>query len=205
MIEGRVAAAAATTTFDSGTAPAAYTLSGGNLTATHTGGFGAASVISIASHSSGKFYCEATASVYSGFSNEMAFGIAVASSSRTTDLGFDANLSAAILDSGLIIINSSSAGTNSNAFVQGDTVSMAVDFDNNLFWFRIIHSGVAGNWNNDVIGNQNPVGAVGGRSISGLSGAKFIAAGADRTSDVWVLNAGGSSYLATAPSGFGNW
>lgn len=78
----------------------------------------------------------------------------------------------------------------------GDVIGLAWDFSNKLVWVRTN----SGNWNNDVIGNQNPVSGTGGLSFSTInSGPYFAAAGINTPGTACTAN-----FSATPPSGFSN-
>jgi len=71
-------------------------------------------------------------------------------------LGYDAG--------GTVKLNNATLST-IMTYTTGDRIGRAVDRINQKVWFRKNN----GNWNNDVIGNQNPVGNVGGISFSTMA------------------------------------
>lgn len=71
-------------------------------------------------------------------------------------LGYDAG--------GTVKLNNATLST-IMTYTTGDRIGRAVDRINQKVWFRKNN----GNWNNDVIGNQNPVGNVGGISFATMA------------------------------------
>lgn len=188
----------AATTWNPSDKSASITLSGGNLVATNPGSTGWRGVRSIASHSTGKYYCETTATV--AVTNEL-FGIGNASGSFTSYLGDTGNNDMGWAAGGPIYRNTGNTGS-IQTFTTGSVRCMAVDMDNLKIWFRTD----GGNWNNDVIGNQNPATNTGGRSFSALNaGPWFVQCNQFDANAVVTANFGGSAYAQTPPSGFGNW
>lgn len=72
------------------------------------------------------------------------------------------------------------------------------------WWGRV---GAAGNWNNDVIGNQNPATGTGGFTVPAGILAAAVVPGADlvdnTTPDTVIGNFSSNSWVGLAPSGFG--
>jgi hypothetical protein len=86
----------------------------------------------------------------------------------------------------------------------GQVWAMAVDMDASpvKLWWKNITTGTG--WNNS--GTNDPAAGTGAYTGSGLSGAPYcISVDIYAVTDALTLNAGGSSYAATPPSGFGNW
>jgi hypothetical protein len=183
-------------------------LSNGNLTVT-TDGTVSTEISGRADDGCGilasqRIYVEFNINGFNGTGNKRAVGIANATLTypNGAQLGFDANLSCGGYGSTGIFINSAQPGslvfTN---FGTGDVVGMAVDTNSNLIWFRTN----GGQWNGDVIGNQNPaVGSqVGGASISAITGTLFPAYtvwDAAGTMDQYTLVISG--FGTAAPTGF---
>jgi hypothetical protein len=94
-------------------------------------------------------------------------------------------------------------GTQVNGFDAGlgGVECIAVDFTNSKIWFR---KGATGNWNNDVIANQNPATGTGGYSLSGLTTPLFPRAHSNTDNSTYVLNVAGA-FAGAVPSGFVAW
>lgn len=189
------------TTWDPATKNTDITLDVTNLNASivTTGAF--KGVRSVASHSTGDFYCELTCvnAPFPGFSH---FGVGNASASLSTFLGGDAN-AAVMTGNGDTSCNSVSFGTG-QGFNGTQTAGMAVRLTTKKIWFW---NSATGQWNADVIGNQNPATGTGGFDISTIaSGPYFIVLDMWETASSYTLNAGGSAHvIGTPPTGFGNW
>lgn len=188
------------TAFDPTHKGANTTLSGGNLIATlntTTGAF--ESTLSTVGKSSGKFYMEgvsggSTSSPIIGISSVTGFPVNNFVGDSLTGIGWDGDNR---------ILSNSAVVTNIQTYTFGDTCCMAVDLTNSKIWFRTN----GGNWNNDVIGNQNPATNTGGISLSSLTNAPFFPAVSllNLIGNSWTVNFGNTAYNQTPPSGFGNW
>lgn len=114
-----------------------------------------------------------------------------------TLLGGDIN-SLGYRSGGAVVANSVTLATLA-AFVQGDRIDVACDPGNSLIWFRVN----GGNWNNDILANQNPVGAVGGIDTSSIRFTRtFLAVGASITGTVITAHFLAASFVGTAPTGY---
>jgi hypothetical protein len=89
------------------------------------------------------------------------------------------------------------------AYAQGNTICIAVNRP--LIWFRVNN----GNWNNDVIGNQNPATNTGGFNMAALLGSGNLYP-AYNVYDItghpqgqWTANFSQASWQFTAPAGYG--
>lgn len=129
-------------------------------------------------------------------------GIGVANSTFIGDafLGQTAN-GMAYQPPGGVEYNGSSAATLAS-FTIGDVICVAVDYGAAKIWFR--KNG--GNWNNDILANQNPATNTGGINISLMvAGSVSIYAAYElqtqETSDQQTANFG-STFLFTPPAGF---
>jgi hypothetical protein len=186
-----------TTTWNPADKSADITLSGGNLIAIGnnvSGAFGA--VRAIASASSGLKYYEGMVSATSN----PQIGVANASATLANFVGFDVN-GTGYVHNGNVFINNSVVGA-IQTFTSGDTIGIAFNLTTQKIWFRTN----GGNWNNDIIGNQNPATGTGGISTASMAaGPYFPACGAFSNADQWTANFGGSTFANAAPSGFGNW
>ena len=89
-------------------------------------------------------------------------------------------------------------------FASGNTLCFAMDLVSGKLWGRV---GAAGNWNNDVIANQNPaVGSqVGGVAIpsSVTANAVVPAVSVETLSDTATGKFASASWIGTPPLGFG--
>lgn len=109
-----------------------------------------------------------------------------------TGLGYDAG--------GTVKLNNTTIST-IMTYTASDRIGVAVDSMKKLIWFRKNN----GNWNNDIIGNQNPVGGVGGISFSTMSyGSLRLAWGGAISSTVAGVTAAfaSASWTDTTPTGF---
>jgi hypothetical protein len=197
MMLGTAAAALPTTTWSPTDKSAAITLSSGNLTATSTG-TGLSAVRATSAMASAKYYWEVTVGAVNGSSLQPSIGIANASMALNNYVGSDTN-SVAIVTSGGVLLNAASLGA-IGAFTAGDVMDVAVDTTAKKIWFR--KNG--GNWNNDVIANQNPALGVGGMSFSSITGPYFPAtSGQNSPNSAVTVNFGATAFASTPPAGFG--
>lgn len=185
--------AAQTTTFDPAKKGTSMSLSNGNRTAT---GSALGVVLSVAGYLSGKHYLESHCDA-----GAAAVGFANSVSDWNSYLGNANNNSAACNSAGQVFLNNSVVTTIAT-FTTGDTVCMAVDFTNSRAWWRVN----GGNWNNDVISNQNPATNVGGVNISTLNaGPYFAGVTIGSSADTSTFDFGVPAYAQAPPSGFVNW
>lgn len=197
----------ATTTWNPSDKAANITLSNGNLTAVAntTGNWNI--VRSTTSHSAGKYYIEYTTTGEQAGAGHETVGLGIANASQnisTAYLGDTSNNGLALFQDGHFYLNSGSGISLGVSFVTGDTVGTAIDFGNSKIWYR----NGAGNWNNDVIANQNPATNTGGQSFSTLNaGPYFAALEVDNATapDGARVNFGALSFAHSAPSGFIGW
>lgn len=167
-------------------------LSGGNLTATAT----AAASVGATRPCSGLVYFQVTIGVAIATSQQVglvnrgfAFG--------TTLLGNDSSAnSIGYHNNGTVRINNATV-TTIQTFAANDVIDVAFNPIARLIWFRTNN----GNWNNDIIGNQNPNGNVGGISTSSFGGPMYPAWGAGATGNnaTAVFTSG---FTNTAPTGY---
>lgn len=172
------------------------TLSGGNLIATNSSAADNG-VKGVSLKTSGKLYFEMAFSALTGADSG---GGVCGTGANFASLGADASRGALQFKNGAIYVN---GVTNVNGgSISGQTLCVAVDLTNNKIWFRVN----GGNWNNDVIGNQNPATNTGGKDISAITGnGLLILASVTAASETCTLNAGASAFAQTAPSGFSGW
>lgn len=189
-----------TTTFDPVNISSNIFLTNSNLTANLDGlGGPYASARSLASHSTGKFYFEITDTV--GVDSNVAVGIINASGSLNTYLGVDSNSISVFGGGGNWTINNTNVGS-APLFTSGDIVGIAVDFGAGLIWLRNLSAPTT--WNGG--GSADPAAGLGGQSISAITGPYFAGLSMNGSGSGYIMtgNFGGSSYVASAPSGFGN-
>lgn len=89
-----------------------------------------------------------------------------------------------------------STNTSNEAWSTTQNLSFAIDTINNKAWIR--NNSGSGNWNNDVIGNQNPATNTGGISISGI-GTAFGAFNTTDNNNTATLK---GTAVFSIPSGF---
>jgi hypothetical protein len=117
--------------------------------------------------------------------------------SSGTSLGGDAN-SLGYRSDGTVVANSITLAT-LTAFIQGDQIDVAADPLSRLIWFR--KNG--GNWNNDILANQNPVGAVGGIDTSSINFDRHMhSISTTLTGSVITAHHQTASFIGTPPTGF---
>jgi hypothetical protein len=151
----------------------------------------------------GKYYFEFTPSVWA-VSNSSSGGIATG---LLTQASTGTN-TATIGKSGSVAVNGAGFGAGLGALTAGNTVGVAVDLTNGLFWTRLCPSG---NWNGS--GTANPATGAGGAGLSTYGttppalGTMWFPYYGQQTSsgDVATYDFGASAYVGTPPSGFGNW
>lgn len=186
----------AATTWNPNNKSGTVTLSGGNLTATVATLTGSVAATNAAT---GPTYFEVTAGA--SLTGTMAIGLAnrtYSAAPLTTVIGSDLN-SLGYNQAGAVKVNNVTLAT-IQTFAASDTICVAFDPQYQLIWFRVN----GGNWNNDVIGNQNPVGLVGGISTGSMNqGVMFPAWGSTAVtpnqSGTAVFTSG---FAQTPPTGY---
>lgn len=214
----------ATTTWDPSNKSPSLTLSGGNLTATCTAAHSANLVRATNSQSSGKYYCEHTFTTVPSNGDE-GFGLCTAAtsmSSTTLWLGHDGATSTSVGNyNGLIYLNNGSFVVSFPPMTAGSNFGFAVDFTNKKLWYwnPTAAGQSGGEWNGDVLANQNPALNVGGIDMSvahplsgfGTGTAFFPAMDLEDNTAVGTTNFGASAYailstaIASSINGFNNW
>lgn len=184
------------------------TVSGGNLTATHSTTTSNSGVRSTALKSSGKYYFEATFGATNGTNDCVAlmtwaatYANIVTNSTNAVTLYATAN--------GLIWTNGGDSGkTLGSNIVAGDVIAVAVDLDNAKIWFRNNHGGSIGNWNGDPTAdpatNTNGVAIPTTAAVSPAVGFGGNSGVTGQIGDNITANFGQSAYVMTPPSGFAN-
>lgn len=171
------------------------TLSGGNLTATMTANNNM--VRGVAGKSVGKWYFEARGAT---LNNTSQFNVGIANSSAAlsgNDLGEDTG-GYGYRANGTMNNNNGTLSPAPAAYAESNWVCVAFDGDNNKLWVR----NGSGNWNNQVIGSQNPATNTGGYAIAE---GTFFPAFSGNSGDVCVANFGASAFTQTPPAGFAGW
>ncbi len=199
-LAGTAPAGGGTTAWNPADAGTGLTTSNGNLTVTNGAGFANTAIRAVASHTTGKYYYEThlDSSVSLNFLNQ---GFGNASAGLALQPGSDANAMGYQPGSGPVRINSSIVATIQTSAV-GDTLCLAIDLTNSKLWIRTN----GGNWNNDILANQNPATNTGGIPFTGLNaGPYFPMAGLVQSPDAITSNFGATAYAQAVPSGFGNW
>jgi hypothetical protein len=182
------------------------TLSNGNLTATlNTATTYASSYATGSGKSTGQYYFEVTLTSINpdkdgvGIANatEGTTGNYIAQTTNSVGWRYAGGPTYSIAMGGILL-----AVQNLTA---GDTIAIAVDLTTKRMWVR---SSSVTNWNNDVIGNQNPaVGSqVGGADFSAINaGPYWPYITQENTPCVYTANFGATAYAFAVPSGYSNW
>jgi hypothetical protein len=156
---------------------------------------------SLTSRTAGKHYYEWTPDEFSG--SFIAAGFATAASALNNYTG-SATVSLGLVSNGDFFRNASSVASGIGAMTEGDVISMALDLDNDLVWFR--RNG--GNWNGS--GSDNPATTTGGFALNSamVTGSPAIYAAASvqvGPTDQLTMNLGQADFAYTPPSGFTAW
>ena len=193
------AVTAPTTSFDPAAKNPNITLSNGNLTVKQTGSNGTSVCVrSLASHSSGKYYCEFRADTVA-FGEQINIGIVDSTIDLTAgayQLGLDGHSCGCYFNDNRIR-GFTTAGNSGVGLTNGLWNAMAFDIDGGKLWFR----DNAGVWQNsgDPAAGTNP-------SISAIPGATwFVLMGWTVINDQITWNFGATAYTFTPPVGFKNW
>lgn len=195
----------ATTTWNPSDKHADITLSGGDLVATESAGASAfRSVRSIASHTTGKYFCKFTITEIPNSACNVGFMNAATALSTPPGGADSPGHGAGYNHSGTVTGDNGTFGGFTLATIEtyttGDVISMALDLTAEKVWFRKN----SGNWNNDA--GADPAAGANGIDVSGAvqGDAFFIACsmltGAANVGDI-TLDASGTG----APSGFSPW
>ena len=199
--DATVTGASAGSTWNPSDKDSSVTLSGGNLIATGDSSASYGAVRGTKSITAGKAYLELTFT-YS-IKNYAYFGVATGSRSLSASGGLNAATSN-VAAGGQIEVNGAHQGFLDGFanFASGDVLCVALDLTNQRIWFRRN----AGTWNDS--GTADPATNTGGFDVSGIftsvtvfPWAQFANVGPVSA----TLNAGGSSFAQTVPSGFVSW
>lgn len=187
------------TTWDPSNKTGSTNLTGGNLVATmatdfvHDAGVRAVGSIS----GSKKAYWEIVATSTGGASSNFQVGIANSSWTVGTTMVNVATAAFIRQDTPAALAGYNGTNVNVGGFVQGDNVGIAVDMGAGLIWFRTN----GGNWNNDILANQNPATGTGGISIAGIGTSYPAWHDVDNLSSITAIFSS-ASWSFTAPAGF---
>jgi hypothetical protein len=159
-------------------------------------------------HNTGKYYGEFDITRI-GTSNNWKVGVS-APWGYLNSFGADVDNSGIVWDAGNGVVTKNNATvTTIQTATTGDTVCMATDFDNKKIWWR---KG-SGNWNNDVIANQNPATNTGGVDITTIVSAAVmlgptwagLTQNASSSGAVCTARFGQLGFSQAIPSGFSPW
>jgi hypothetical protein len=195
----QITTAGASAGLDTSVNGSVFTFSNVNKTAKNTSGTGNHAALSVASHSTGKWYWEVTCDAKVG--GATAAGIAGANVSTATAPGFQAGSTVYEAD-GLVWHNSSDvgpSGANGKAtWTTGDRLAFAADLDAGLFWAAKFVSG-SPSW------QTGTPGVSGGLSLSGITAPFKLLLFPSAFNDQQTLCASAADQLASPPSGFTAW
>jgi hypothetical protein len=202
--------ATTSTTFDPAYLNADMTLSNSNMSVTSSKSNVWRTELATYGRQSGKVYAEVQIDVLEG---GVGFGIANANHVATNPLGAGTNSimmfnqpSKAL--SGVQYNGAIAGSIGTQLPVAGSILGVAVDFGAAKAWF---YNPATGQWNGDVLANQNPATGTGGYSIatiltpSGSNVNVYLAASIDEAGDMVTLNPGTEAFTNTIPSGFEAW
>lgn len=183
----------ANTTWNPSDKSSGITLSNGNLTAVTS--FTNQSVRAIDRQNTGKFYFEVTCTTIS-----INLGVGVMAGGGPITAGTIVGAIVIVSGGALIYLNGVSTGINIGTIASGSLLGIAIDFTNQLAWFRV---GAAGNWNGNA--GFAPDTGVGGVSFAVLGGAAFPFypyAAINNSGSSITVNFGDTAFTGTVPSGF---
>jgi hypothetical protein len=177
-----------------------FTLSNGGLTATANNAFHNETIIGQVHHPSGKWYFEMQIT-----SGPLAWGIATQAQSNTGVL-WDTGVGLSGINESWIL-NGTNHATGAISNPANEIIGIAVDIDNKLIWYR--ETSVPGTWYGNN-GTGDPATGTNGFSFAAAPGAgqaMYIAYTYSEygSTQPATMNAGGTTFAATAPSGFLAW
>lgn len=188
--------------------PAGITLSNGNLTATSTV-TGWQTARGTVSHTSGKYYAEATINT---LAEAVGFGVCNAQQLNSKQVGADTNgMSIFTVAGGAssgIEYNGGNAQSIGTAPAQAAVLGVAVDLNAKLAWF---YNPATSQWNGDVITSQNPATGLGGLPLAAIAFLNsqvtpvYLAVSTDGKTDAITINAGATAFVNAVPTGFNKW
>ena len=185
--------------WNTGQTAASIALSGGNLTATATQTSTLLSAFALESAAaSSLLYWELVITFATASDN--GAGIGITTSADTTWIGQDTT-TIGWYGTGSVF-NAGSMVATWATYTSGARLGFAMDLTHNKLWGRV----GAGNWNNDILANQNPATNTGGFAIpSGVTAGSIVPGLTvfDATTPDKVIGAFASgSWVGAAPSGF---
>lgn len=192
------AAGAPTTTLDPVNSTANQVISLGNL---KDSGSGNGIALSIAGHSSGKYYWEIT----TGTVGNTGLGALSATQSLANGQYLTISTSSiAVYGSSGPWLGAGGGTTTSPGNVAGHTYGLALDVDNRTIWI-IDWSLGSPTWNAN--GTANPATNTNGAILpAGMtSGVLYAGVTCANAGDNVTFNFGATAYVGTPPAGFGNW
>ncbi len=177
------------------------TLSGGNLTALHSGGgntdLNAFSVDTTTASQKVYGECNCVQLTYGG---QVGFSADNTSSSRNDS--FPSTSAGCLVASSGILLDQDSLDHTSSfipSWTAGDNIDIAFDVGNNKMWFRKNN----GAWNASHAGSQDPATNQGGARVVAGSGPFYFFIGSDAVDgDGFTATFASASWARTAPSGF---
>jgi hypothetical protein len=188
--------------------PSGITLSNNNLTATSTRN-GWQSVRGKVSHTSGKYYAEATINALDG---AVGFGVCNASQLTSMQIGGDTNGMSIFTTAGGgasgIEYNGGNAQAIGTAPAQGAVLGVAIDLNAKLIWF---YNPATQQWNGDVVSRQNPATGQGGLPLTSIAvlnnqpNPVYLGVSVDAAGDALTINAGATAFVNSVPAGFNPW
>ncbi len=196
---GKVPAAVGVVTWDPVNISVNLSLSNGNLTVTSSSSVGNKHTRATVSQSSGTYYNEIQVNAAPLGTSGWGIGLLNSSEIFTNYLG-QTNNSIGWFGDGQVFLNNTSIIT-IQTFAAGDTLSMATNVSLQLVWFRTN----GGNWNNDILANQNPATNTGGISFAAITGSVYPGNEVEDNGDIGTVNFGATSYAESVPTGYINW
>lgn len=180
-----------------------YAYSNSNLTATATLTNSTDTALGTLTRTTGKYYFEFTTTSSGG--PDLVWGIA---KSTQTNSGLLGSGSAGLgwRSNGNWRIGGSEGVSGMSAPSSGQVIGIAVDLTNSLIWIRNVTASST-TWYGANSGTPNPATGTEGFSFSSFSAAMYLCFSSNQnsTTPAVTMNAGGSSFAATAPTGFSAW
>lgn len=181
-------------TFSTSSKSTAVTLSNSNLTATVSSSTG---VVAATVNISGKTYFELThGTTLSGTASLGLIRLGAQTYSTTLIGGDSSSTGVGYRSTGAVYLNNTTSTTLAT-FTVSNNIGVAFDPTLKLVWFRVN----GGNWNNDVIANQDPANGIGGIDISSIGGTLTAGWSASATASATFLPDSGT-WVYSAPTGF---
>jgi hypothetical protein len=191
--------------------PSDMVLSNGNMTVTSNTSNAWRTELATYGRTTGKVYAEVSINSLDG---GVGFGLGNASTAGTHSLGFDTNSIMMFTQPSTATSGISYNGAFTNGGIgatlpaTGDELGVAVDFAAQKVWF---YNPASGQWNGDILANQNPATGTGGISIAailapgGTTGPVYLGVSISEKGDTLTLNPGVNAFTNAVPSGFSAW